>query len=253
DDTRRYAAPRFEFELRPVAEVAPWGGEQPVLHWFGLTDGWFRISAGDEELLRYHDETVRRGDLQRPYPDYYVARLWEDLIVLRWVLTEPVPADLVPFVDGTFARRELPDAEPGDEADAAFRLQGDLHLDLGYLTDPPALRCRQAGDGSVTLSRRITGDTFAGPPWWDVTVPAAEFFAAIEDFDRRFIAVMADRVAELERTGPPPGVELDLVGLRHEHEQRATWLRRRLAEPRTVDWAAVRAGYAEIATWPIDE
>jgi len=31
--------------------VAPWGGDTPPLHWFGLTDGWYRIEAGGRELL----------------------------------------------------------------------------------------------------------------------------------------------------------------------------------------------------------
>lgn len=30
----------FQFRLRPLEEVEPWGGEKPALHWFGLSDGW---------------------------------------------------------------------------------------------------------------------------------------------------------------------------------------------------------------------
>jgi len=79
----------------------------------------------------------------------------------------------------------------------------------------------------------------------------AEFFIACEDFDRRFIAAMGEGVAELERNGPPAGVELDLKQLRREHEQRSRWLANRLAEPRSVDWDTVRAGVAEISSWSI--
>jgi Family of unknown function (DUF5984) len=54
---------RFEFELRPLAEVLPWGGERPRLSWFVLTDGWYWIDVQGHEFLRYRDEAVRRWDL----------------------------------------------------------------------------------------------------------------------------------------------------------------------------------------------
>lgn len=248
---------RFEFELRPLAAVPPWGGDHPRLHWFGLTSGWYWISAQGYEFLRYSHEAVRTWDLERPYPDYYVARLWEDLIVLRWALQEPVPEDLISFVDGTFLPREFPvnDDDFGDDVDAAFSFQSDYALDLGYLTDAPQLTCwRHAVDGSdvVTLSQQIPprkAGTFDGRKRLDVTVPAAELFAAFDNFDRRFIAAMEDRVAELER-GPLPAIDLDLQHLRVEHTQRSSWLERRLGSRRDVDWTKVRAGVAQLRSWP---
>jgi uncharacterized protein DUF5984 len=248
---------RFEFELRPLAEISPWGGDRPSLHWFGLSSGWYWIRAQNCELLRYSEEAVREWDLERPYPDYYVTRLWEDLIVLRWALQEPVPEDMIPFIDGTFSPREFPDSEDiGDDVDAVFDVQSDYALDLGYLTDAPHLTCcRHAGDGSdvVTLSQQIASSrrgTFQGPERLDVIVPAAEFIAAVDDFDRQFMAAMEDRVAGLERSGPPPGVDLDLRHLRVEHTRRTTWLEQRLNSGRDVDWAKVRAGAAELSLWP---
>jgi hypothetical protein len=70
---------RFHFELRPLAEVPPWGGDRPSLHWFGLSSGWYWISAQDREFLRYSDKAVDIWNLERPHADYYVARLWEDV------------------------------------------------------------------------------------------------------------------------------------------------------------------------------
>jgi hypothetical protein len=248
---------RFQFELRPLDEVRPWGGERPNLHWFGLTDGWYWIEAEGHEFLRYSAEAVRRWDLERPYPDYYVARVWEDLQVLRWALCEPVPDDLVSFVDGTTPGRELPDDDYYSECvDAAFDVRGDYLLDLGYLTDAPELLCwrRTAEDRDiVTLRQRIASNrrgTFDGPERLDVAVPTNKFFAAVEDFDRRLMSAMEERLAVLERTGPPPGVELDVAHLRIEHTQRSRWLAQRVAAPRQVDWAEVRAGVAEISSWP---
>jgi hypothetical protein len=175
--------------------------------------------------------------------------------LLRWALQEPVPDDLIPFVDGSFERREFPD-DFGADVNAAFDLQTDYWMYLGYLTDSPDLifwRRTSAGQDVVTLSQQIppgSRGTFAGPERLDVVVPAAEFFEAIEDLDRRLIAAMEERVVELERTAPPPGVELDVAHLRIEHGQRSRWLQLRLDLPRQVDWARVRAGVAEIMSWP---
>ncbi|MBB4751811.1 DUF5984 family protein [Actinoplanes lobatus] len=248
---------RFQFECRPLADVSPWGRSQLTLHWFGLSEGWFWFDSEDREVLRYRDEAVRRWDLERPYPDYYIARMWEDLILLRWVLEEPVPDDLVPFVDGTFPSREIPDDDVyGDDVDVAFSVQSDFNVYLGYLAQSPTLKCwRHSVEGGdvVTLSQQLTTEeasTFDGPPRLEFSLPAAEFFAAVEDFDRRFITAMEERVVELERSGPPAGVALDLDDLRREHLQRSRWLEQRLSEPRKVDWAAVRNGVAEICSWP---
>ncbi|MBQ0896075.1 hypothetical protein KBX37_23770 [Micromonospora sp. U56] len=87
---------RFQFELRPLDDVPPWGGDRRTLHWFGLTSGWYWIEADGHQLLRYGEQAVRRWNLSRPYPDYYVARFWEDLLVLHWAVAQPMPADVVP-------------------------------------------------------------------------------------------------------------------------------------------------------------
>jgi hypothetical protein len=54
-------------------EVSPWGRDQPTLHWFGLTEGWYWIEADGHQLLRW-----TRPDGPHPYVDYYLARLWEE-------------------------------------------------------------------------------------------------------------------------------------------------------------------------------
>lgn len=99
---------RFRFELRPLAQAHPWGGDRRTLHWFGLTDGWYWIELNGHELLRYSDQTVRRwqadGYQDVPYVDYYVVRLWEDLLELLPAVLEPVPADLVPFIESRLHR-----------------------------------------------------------------------------------------------------------------------------------------------------
>jgi hypothetical protein len=75
----------FNFVLRPLGDVAPWGKDPPKLHWFGLTDGWFWLEADDQTLFRFSDTFLEQRCGQGstapvPYVDYYVVRLWEDVL-----------------------------------------------------------------------------------------------------------------------------------------------------------------------------
>ncbi|GAB4101642.1 hypothetical protein GCM10028790_06600 [Micromonospora taraxaci] len=89
---------RFRFELYPLDEVSPWGGDRPTLHWFGLTDGWYWLEAGGQELLR-RPRQVRR----HPFVDYHLARLWEDVNVLTPTVLEPVPEDCAGLPNAPFS------------------------------------------------------------------------------------------------------------------------------------------------------
>ena len=112
---------RFRFALTPLDQVGGWGASKDELHWFGLTDGVYWVEGG--------------GAVRPPGEiDYYVARLWEDVVRLATMLREPAPPDL-----GALLR-----SDPGswtdpfaDEAWAAVSWHGDHLLDLGYVTGAP--------------------------------------------------------------------------------------------------------------------
>jgi hypothetical protein len=53
---------------------------------------------------------------------------------------------------------------------------------------------------------------------------------------------MGQRIEELDRGGGLPGVELDIVELRRDHDDRARWRARMLDRTPTTDWDAVRHG-----------
>lgn len=77
----------FRFSLTPMEQILPRGQWDPALRWFGLTDGFYWIEPWEHELLRYLPQALvrRYADSSRarhPYVDYYVARLWEDIISL---------------------------------------------------------------------------------------------------------------------------------------------------------------------------
>ncbi|MBE3014889.1 hypothetical protein IL992_37815 [Microbispora sp. NEAU-D428] len=123
---------RFRFALTPLGRVAPWGREHRELHWFGLTDGWYWIELADHELLRYFPDTPRCADsmAQRPCVDYYLARLWEDIIEMTPAVLEPVPPDLFDFVAG-----DSGDWRPvnSDAASIAAVWYDERTLNLGYI------------------------------------------------------------------------------------------------------------------------
>ncbi|GAA1685380.1 hypothetical protein GCM10009745_32330 [Kribbella yunnanensis] len=225
---------RFGFELRPVAEVAPWGGDKPNLHWFGLTDGWYWIELGDVRLLKF------AADYEVPYVDYYVVRLWEDLLQLLPVALEEVPADLLGFTasDGGGWNEVESDA-----AEAAMDCWASRSLYFGYLRDSPSLRCWRTGD-QIVVDWSAPAN-FAEPRALRTTIAVPEFIAAIEQFDAALMTAMERRVAEVEGA-PPSGIALDLEHLRTEHHDRVGWLTRARSRRQATDWGVVRTGAVQL-------
>jgi hypothetical protein len=241
----------FRFTLTPLGRVAPWGHEDRSLHWFGLTDGWYWIELADHELLRYSPDTLRRTDPtpQRPYVDYFLARLWEDVIEMTPAVLEPVPADLLDFVAGDSGVWRSVDSDAASTAAVWW----DGHtLDLGYLRRPPRIRAwRTVSDDSdvVTVTWRHDDDgdiRFTAPPSGRVVISCESFLAAVRRFDHELMTAMERRIRALERSGPPNGVHLDMKQLRAEHADRMTWLARGLRRVPRTDWTAVRAGATEL-------
>jgi hypothetical protein len=238
---------RFRFRLRPIAEVSPWGPDRQ-LHWFGLTDGWYWIEIDGLELLRATPQTVPgwTGDVPNvpnPYLDYYVVRLWEDMLTLLPAVLEPVPDDLAEFMssdpDDWVSRDE-------DQADAAWEWYVGHVLDMGYIRCPPHIRWwrRITDDDHITVAwEHQSGEIeFTAPHAGQATMPTSAFVAAVEKLDRELLAEMEQRITELERTGPPPGVHIDMKNLRAEQQDRATWLQHRHGQKAESDWAAIRTG-----------
>jgi hypothetical protein len=244
---------RFRFRLRPVAEVSPWGGPDRRLHWFGLTDGWYWIEIDGLELLRYAPQTLqwRDGDgpaVLNPYVDYYVVRLWEDVLGLLPSVLEPVPDDLAEFMSSDPDDWVWPGEAPGEaQAEAAAEWHGSHVLDVGYLRCPPRIwwwrRIAGSHDHMTAAWKHKSGEIeFAAPRTGQATVRTSAFVAAVEELDRELLAAMEQRVTELERTGPPPGVRIDMPQLRAEQQDRATWLQRRRGQKPKTNWAEVRMG-----------
>jgi hypothetical protein len=230
---------RFRFGLYPLEQVSPWGGDQPTLHWFGLTEGWYWLEASGHELLHR-----TRLDHPHPYVDYYLARLWEDVNVRTPDVLEPVPPDLQPFIASDpaewacdpldFVVEPAEDGTVGaDVPDHPVMTAAIWHsghyLDLGYLRNAPYLRFWRTVCGDrdeITMDWRHADDGeigFSAGPAVRVNVSTAAYLEAVHTLDRELMVAMGRRVEELERRGGLPGVSLDLTWLRKEHEDRRCW------------------------------
>lgn len=253
---------RIPFELVSLDEVALWG-ERPTLHWFGLTQGWYGLEVGGVELLRYTEPTLgltrANPAAEPPWPDYYVVRLWEDLLEVLPSALEPVPDDLARFfaaeAEGWVVDAGDPDVlDDSAVAAAAAEAYSRRWTDTSYLRFGPAFRWWRTlyPEHTITVAWRFTPDpdgeiTFSAPLSGRRTLSTQIFVAAVTDFDHRLLQAMQERVDRLAAAGGAPGIDLDIPGLIQEQAQRRTWLPRALARHDDTDWAAVRAGAAILA------
>jgi len=77
-----------------------------------------------------------------------------------------------------------------------------------------------------------------------------EFGSACLDVREQQEQAVFGRVLQRERRGGLPGVDLDLAGLRREHEDRAHWLAKNLDRTPKTDWHAVRHGADRLLSEP---
>lgn len=245
------------FELAPLEEVVPWG-EHRRLHWFGLTQGRYCLEVDGVELLRYAEPTTDSiGDGRAAvtsWVDYYLVRLWEDLLAVLPSALEPVPDDLARFF-AAGAEEWVHTGDPDLLEDPAIEAASEAYslrwIDTSYLRFGPAFRWWRTlrPEDTVTVAWQFTPDpdgeiTFSAPLSGVRTISTKEFLAAVTDFDHRLLQAMQERVDHLALAAPVPGIELDISALIREQAQRRAWLPRALARQGDTDWAAVRAGAA---------
>lgn len=253
----------FQFILRPLGEVEPWGGDQPALHWFGLSDGWCWWQVGTQELFRYTQPVLDYWTAESPerpkslpYVDYQVVRPWEDLLQIVPDILAPVSDDLAQRLASLEEWQSLQDrgwawAEARDDEyswdllDTAFRWRSERGWDAGYLRHPPKVWLWVQSDTFHLRWDNRTVMLDALPVWeataGEITLPVAAFVEEVKSFHERFIATMSERVAAVLAGGLRQGIKIDLTRLAQEQQDRPTWLTNALnRKAPEQDWDKVR-------------
>lgn len=246
---------RFQFILDPIETIRPWtdgNGDNPALHWFGLTLGEYWIVIDEFELFRIDDATMMRltddGFSPRRYADYQVVRLWEDLLKGSTRFLEPVPADLTEFVrieDGLLPKW---DYRSDPDEDAARFWREEHSLDSGHMVLPRVKWWRTLSAQSDVVWTAWQYDTqdrwiqFDAPDAGLIATPTDDFVAAIVDFDARLIAAMAERVEAVADGALAANIHCDVDGLRQQHAGRAKHLNASLNRSLETDWSQIRRG-----------
>jgi hypothetical protein len=262
----------FQFKLKPIECVVPSTLDgKPDLSWVDLTDGWFWMNCGGQELFRYTDETLQalaaKGSevTDKPYVNYFGTRLWHDLVQIFPVILNPIPQSLIQLmefdIDVDEWRQQIArfffdddmEIPPLTEAqiDLATTWLRHRKLDVGHLHNGP--RIWFWTDGGTMFIRWDNSElSLNGRPIWTatsgtLTMPLQAFIEEVHSFDRRLINAMAERVQTIVQTGSVAKLHIDIKALVNEQRERATWLSftsHMVKKMRAISWdetvAAVR-------------
>jgi hypothetical protein len=242
--------PIFNFALRPLDDVQPSRGRSGlVLTWSDLSDGWFWLALGGQELLRIAGEPVE-GDL--PYLDEQVARLWENLVAILPAVLAPIPDDLSPVLAQPKAwnallerARAIPDE--ADRVASALGFWRERRLDATSVAGAPELhlwRCGETIHASWSTPKKSAGDADWVRVEGHASMPYADFLLQVRAFDTAFLALMKERIDQLGLgvlKDLPDNVAVDLTRLTYDQSERSLTLDAALEKrAASIDWAEVR-------------
>jgi len=249
---KRFIHMIFEFLLSPIKSVHPWG-ESPNkrLSWFGLTQGEYRLKVGAEYLLNYSEEFTNYNIENFPeYPfnttfvDYYIVRLWEDILEILPAILEPVPKEIQHLVDYDYKTQlnwiEKINNYSSEKSDATDWLDN-RWLDSAYLS--PSARI-WSDENNVVISWDNREVKIEGIPVWSAThgsyrINKDDFINEVRRFDKNLFAEMNERVEIICQDWKNSEIKIDFEHLKYEQKDRATWLESRLKSVRETDWKEV--------------
>lgn len=261
----------FDFHLSPLEEVQAWGNPPDLrLSWFGFTEGSYRIKVGSEYLLNYSNEFVAYWNQKFPKAsnkslvDYYVVRLWEDILDMLPHVLEPLPNPIVSL----FSKNEMawfeweqnaicwvedqPDEDQAIEIfEDAIWWQRVRCLDAGYLQNSPRIWIWSTPQW-VIVSWDNSDIAVDGMCVWSVgrghyRMQRSEFIDEVCSFHNKLMGQMAERVERIEKHWDRPEVYVDTQHLRYEQNDRGTWLDNALKSSSSVAWDDVMAAVDTIS------
>jgi hypothetical protein len=254
----------FEFKLKNLSEVLPWGEEPDLyLHWFGLTDGIYYMNVGDEQLFRastavmehwkkdYHNINV--NDV---YVDYQVVRLYEDLLEKLIDMLQPVPSEIQQLIatqekqeHWTTQLREIFESTDSEEIEDLYSVATEwwnYHRNLStmHLSEGPNIWIWNYGETIHIRWNNELKNVDGIQPWstvrGDYTLPLEKFREEVTYFHERIMNEMAYRIKKLMTDNPIPHINIDIRSLEKEHEERKNSLNEAIAKtPNVTSWDTV--------------
>jgi hypothetical protein len=258
----------FEFKLNPIEEVHPWGEpSNKSLHWFGFTEGEYRIKVGSEYLLNYSSEFTNYLNKKFPeyfskttFVDYQVVRLWEDILAMFHFIIEPVPQELHHFLDFGYEnysslRSRVDDwldseTAKGSDEEESWKISekadfwlNERWLDSGYLS-PSARIWIWSDENDVIFSwdnREIKVENISvwSAAQGNYRISKEDFINEVQQFDRSLISQMNNRVETICKTWKHPEIKVDFEQLQSEQKNRATWFEPNAKNVLKTDWSEV--------------
>ncbi|HEY8100086.1 MAG TPA: DUF5984 family protein [Burkholderiaceae bacterium] len=246
----------FNFTLAPVEKIQPWGTPGNLsLSWFGLTDGQYWIQAGESVLFEYSEHVRTEGEPR--YCDYQVVRLYEDLLEMLPYVLEPIPPSLVQYISGDTAVEwqntyelwfdQNEDPLESDQFWSVIEATGvwsaKRRLDTLYLS-PSANIVIWSNTENVYFEwdnrKKVIDDKSA---WTAIQgkykLSRAEFNKEVQSFHSRLMDQMTQRVEQVLSGALSKEINIDLDGLKKEHEQRCRSLDKALSFHPQTNWQAV--------------
>jgi hypothetical protein len=224
----------FEFDLFPVESIQPWGesGEQK-LHWFALTLGTFRISAGEDVLLRYTPEIRAHWGMEKQDADYQLASFARDVLGSVAAGTAPLPALFQHIASDPDLRTWLGRATMDKDLDRdlayrASRWIGERSPWFGYLVACPDFSFLRVAN-EVHIEWDNTHAVVDGIHVWAArrgthVMRVDAFLAECRSFADRLLTSMDARISSIEAGDAHPQVVVDTIALREQHRSWQTEL-----------------------------
>lgn len=261
----------FNFSLRPLQEVSR---DSQRLSWFFLTEGFYRLEVGSNYLFNYADNYANHclqnmpASWKKPLVDYYVVRLWEDILDILPDVLEPIPADLCRFLEmdcddwsnwvGKALDWEEAQIESGYDQDNAFAIfemaiefRRSRYLPGAYLQNSPTTWLWST-DSTVNISWDNQGIVDQGFAVWSAirgnySLSRQEFSDEVQSFHQRLFLEMDQRIEFICNHENYSEIPIDIEYLHYEQKDRSLWLDHALAKKsRFNNWRDVRAAVSLI-------
>lgn len=255
--------PLFDFHLDRIEDCQITNESNKITTcWFYLTCGYYRIVAGNNLLLNYSDSLLdkRKRELHNPdtnffrvlqknypsYVDYYVARLWEDLIEMLYITREPLPKQLEAIMNNPTIWGDKADEwlnKQSDNDDEAWdvyyqgtRWLGNRSLNNSYLNPSSKIYIYLSIDDMINFVWDNKDVKISGLLAWSsergrFSLTKKEFLEEIQLFNDRFINQMGDRVKWVRNNWNDSAKYNNFKSLKQEHEIRSSYLSEKLTKP----------------------